>query len=1016
MLFCDLVGLAPASLDPEDLRDVIGKFHALVAQIVRAQAGFVAQYLGHGALVYFGYPVAHEDDAERAVRAALLLRDAAQGVAVNGLDLQMRAGLATGLVIVGDRSEGSQASHERRIMGETPNLAARLQAIADPGAIIIDAATRRLTGGLFELAERPPATVKGFERLIQSWNVISEAPVESRFEALRSGAAPLVGRDEELELLERRWQQVKAGSGRVVMISGEAGLGKSRLISAFEERIKREDALELRYFCSPQHASTALYPITTHLTRAANFAASDTPAQKLAKLGAFAARPEDVPFIADLLSVPVGPEARLNDLAPQEKRQKAFAALLGRIEQLASGQPLFILFEDMHWSDPTTKELAHLLISEIGHKSILVLLTHRPEFRPAWVGQANVTSLALTRLRSEDRDVLIRSLIGNAGFSPETIAEIAERTDGIPLFAEELTRALIESGNTRLLNTTARNADHVPATLQASLMARLDHLGAEARETAQIGSVIGREFTYSLLKALAAQSGALRAEIIDPALNALTESGLVLARGAPPLSTYTFKHALVQDAAHSTLLRTQRQTLHAVLTSILEADERTAPEVLAYHLTEAGEHEKAARQWLKAAIGAIEQSAVREALQGLDQATELLQLLPETEIRDKLQLEVEAARIIPTVMTAGFASLETRAVLDRAESLANQIGAEPPMLVLFHRFTETSSRSDLRTGLALALQFAERAEGDLTIVAHRLLGGAYMSLGRLQEAASEFEAVLAEDAARSVKLRFAFGYDPHASAFVTMALTLLVLGYPDRAAHARDQALEREEQLAHAMTTAWVLSISLIQALVIDDHGLIERLGTRLLEHSKKFKMAHFERLARASLAYLTGVRGDPSTALREIEECLAEWLALGYGYLLPIIWIAQIRMQLMLPNNTDAAFATLNTALKHVQDTGEAILAAELHRMQGEIMLAPSERDDAAAERSFLRAIETARGQNAKLFELRAATDLARLWRDQGRASEAEALLAPTYAWFTEGFATRDLVAAKAVLDDLVC
>jgi class 3 adenylate cyclase/tetratricopeptide (TPR) repeat protein len=1016
VLFCELVGSAglAARLDPEDLREVISRYHSVVTETVTSLDGFVAQYLGGGALVYFGFPVAHEDDAERAVRAALLLRERAEATEIHGAHLQVRAGLATGLVVAGDRAEGSKAAHEQQIMGETPNRAARLQTLAEPGEIVIDATTRKLVGRLFDLTAREAADLKGFATPVECWNVLGASEVESRFEALRSGETPLVGRDEELELLERRWQQIKAGVGRVVLISGEPGLGKSRLVSAFEQRMKDEEALELRYFCSPQHANTALHPIAAHLTRAADFSPGDTPEQKLGKLRALAASPDDLPFMADLLSLPLGPDARLDQLAPQEKRQKTIAALLARIDQLASTNPLLILFEDMHWVDATTQEVIDLLISRIERKPVLLVLTHRPQFRPPWTGQANVTTMSLSRLRLEDRAVLIRSLVGNAGLSSETIEEIAQRTDGIPLFAEELTKAVIESGDVELLRTAPNAAEQIPASLQASLMARLDYLGTQARETVQIASVIGREFSYSLLKKLALQSRTLPDEGIDQTLKGLSDSGLVVARGDPPLSTYTFKHALVHDAAHSTLLRAQRQKLHGVLAAILVADERTTPELLAYHFSEAGEQEEAARQYVRAARRANEQSAVRESLQNLDRAEQLLRPAPKTEAGEALLLEIEGERIQPTVMLTGFGSKEVRAVLDRAESLADELGAEKPLLLLFHRYMDHLSRSELRTGLSLGLEFSERAPGDARIVSHRLLGNCFMCLGRLRDALSHFEAIVAEDPAHSAKLRFAYLYDPRAFALINMSLVLLLMGFPDEAEKCRERAFAREKELAHPLTTVWVLSVGLIQPVLMDDRASIDVLSARLSEHAARFKMIHYNRHARVSIAYLKALTGDQETGLAEIEACLSEWSETGYRYLLPVIWIIRIRA-LLLFDSVEQAFATVKASLSHVAETGETIFAAELHRLSGIIALSKGDgRDVALAEQSFKTAIEVAREQEAKLLELRAATSLARLWRDQGKEREAESLLGAIYGWFTEGFASPDLLEAKSVLDEL--
>ena len=1017
VLFCDLAGFESfsARLDPEDLRDLIATFHAAITEAMQSQAGFIAQYLAHGALVYFGYPAADEDDAERALRSALQLREAVQQMRIDGFDMQMRAGLATGLAVVGDLSEGSQASHERRMMGETPNLAARLQASAQPGEIVIDAATRRLTGRLFELAERPAATLKGFAAPVPSWSVLSEALAENRFEALRSGETPLVGREEELELLGRRWEQVKAGSGRVVMISGEPGLGKSRLVAAFQQRIKTEEALELRYFCSPHHETSALYPIVTHLTRAANFAADDSLEQKLEKLGRLAAKSDDLPFLAEALSLPARGDGTTDGLAPQERRQKLFAALFARIDQLASTKPLFLLFEDMHWVDPTTQEVVDLLISGIERKSILLVLTHRPQYRARWGGQANVASIFLTRLRSEDRTALIRSLIGNTGLASGMIEEIAERTDGVPLFVEELTRAVVESGDVTLLKSTPAVSDRVPATLHASLMARLDHLGVAAREVAQVASVIGREFTYEALDALVAKSRVVAPATIPRALAALTESGLVFVRGTPPLSSYTFKHALVHDAAHSTLLRTQRQKLHAAVVSTLVEDENSSPEVLAYHLFEAGDHERAAREWLRAARRANGQSAVREALDNLDWADGLLRSLPKNDETEKLQLDIEAERILPTVMVAGFGSPEIRAVLDRVERLAEQLGAEKPLLLLLHRFMDHVTRGHFQTGLSLGMEFSRRAGSELAIISHRLLGNCYMCMGRLREARPLFDAIIADDPMHSAKLRFAYVYDTRAFALINQSVVLSVMGFLDQAEASRECALTIERELKHPITTTLVLSMALVHVTLVEDRALIGALSARILEYSQKFNMPHYNRVARIARAYVLAHDGDVAAGLAGIEACLAEWLELGYGYQMSIMWIMQVRVQMLDDSKIEQARQTVERALEHSLKGDEALFTSELHRLRGLIALRGTDpdREDAAAE-AFALALEIARGQEARLLELRAALSLARLRRDQGRDAEARALLRPVYDWFSEGFDKPDLIEASALLAEL--
>jgi tetratricopeptide (TPR) repeat protein len=626
-----------------------------------------------------------------------------------------------------------------------------------------------------------------------------------------------------------------------------------------------------------------------------------------------------------------------------------------------------------------------------------------------------VTSVSLNRLSLEHCAALIRSLSGNTGLAPATVEEIAERTDGIPLFAEELTKAVIESGDVGLLRAAPSPADHIPTTLHASLLARLDHLGAQARQTAQLGSIVGREFSYTLLKALATQSRILPDEVINSSLKALVDSGLVLARGTPPESAYTFKHALVHDAAHSTLLRTQRQRLHALLTEMLISDEKTAPELLAYHFSEAGKHEQAAHQRLRAARRANEQSAVQEALQNLEQAEQSLRLAPQTEAIEALQLEIEAERILPTIMLTGFGSAEVRTVLHRAESLADHLGAEKPMLLLFYRYVDHFSRSDLKTALSLALDMSRGADGELTIIGDRALAGCNMSLGRLRDALPYFEKVIAQDPGRSAKLRFAYVSDPHAFAYINMAMTLFLLGLPDEADRSRQRAFALEKELAHPGTTAWVVAVGLVYAMLVDDRSSIDVLSARLLDHAQKFKMLHFQRLARVNIGYLKALKGDRDAGLGEIEAILSEWRSAGYRYFLSIVWIVQIRVQLLFDNKIDDAFATAQAGLAEIAETDEAILAAELHRLTGIIAIAdPSARQEALAEQAFKKAIEVAQGQDAKLLKLRATTSLAKLWRNQGKQPEAEALLTPVYNSFTEGFGTPDLLEAKALLDEL--
>jgi class 3 adenylate cyclase/tetratricopeptide (TPR) repeat protein len=1023
VMFCDLVGSTALSarLDPEDLREVIGAYHRAVAEIVAGFDGFVAKYMGDGVLVYFGYPQAHEDDAERAVRAGLGAIDAISRLDVGSLKLQARVGIATGLVVVGDLI-GEGSAQEQSVVGETPNLAARVQALAQPGTLIIAESTRRQIGALFEIEDLGPQPLAGFAEPQRAWRVMGEGRFQSRFEALRSEATPLVGRDEELELLLRRWQQARAGEGRVVLVSGEPGIGKSRLTAALSQTIRGDHHTRLRFFCSPYHQDSALYPFIAQLERAAGFARDDTVEEKLSKLRELltpgAREGTEIELLAELLSLP-NSAADLN-LSSQRKREKLFEALLHQFEAVVPRRPVLMVFEDVHWIDPTSRELLDLTLGRVSRIAILVVVTFRPEFQHGWSGQPHVMMLALNRLGFDDGKALVERLAGNAGLSREIVDEIVDRADGVPLFVEELTKAVLEGGERDDGLATELTASQlpelaIPATLHASLIARLDRLGPIAKEVGQIGAVLGRDFGYDLIEAVAQRPDVE----LRLGLDRLAEAGLLFCRGLAPQSSYLFKHALVQDAAYGTVLRSKRQELHARVAAALEQRfhdlvERQ-PELLAHHLTDAGDTERAVHQWLKAGQYAATRLAHFEAIRHFERGLATLAALPKSRARDGSEIELQLARGLSLFTAKGLEASEAAQAYARARELAEQHGDAGQLFIAVYGLWQANIGSGTLVGAhrlskRLLQLTAGPADDGLRLQAHHSAWTTCLFAGEPATARDHCEAgrQLYDPERHRTHRRLYGGHDPGVCARYMGGRVHWLLGYPDKALAIGSEALALAEHVAHPLSLEFAL---VFNAMLHVDRGEPE-LGLQRLEAAEA--LVAEQRLGFVmEPRFLRGAALSAQGAFDEGVACLRDALAGGLGAItFRPYGFSRLAEALARQGEHGPSLAAVREGMKAQEETGVRLWGAELHRLEGIAFLGLNRLEE--GQSALEEALRIARRQQAKAYELRAATSIARLWGEQGQQAAARDLLAPVYGWFTEGFDTADLNDAKALLGEL--
>jgi class 3 adenylate cyclase/tetratricopeptide (TPR) repeat protein len=1007
VMFCDLAGSTAlaSALDPEEYRTILNAYHDVCAGIVTAFGGFVAKYMGDGVLAYFGYPQAHEDDAARAVRAGLALTEqVARAPVPSGVHpLCARIGIATGLVVVGDLI-GAGAAQERSVVGETPNLAARLQTFAAPGAVVIAPATRRLLGSGFNLADLGPQHLKGFAAPIEAWQVLGARVVESRFEAHGPGDTPLIGRVEELRLLAQRWEQAKGGNGQVAWLSGEAGIGKSRVAHEFRDRLRPEPHSDMQCQCSPFFSNSPLHPFVERIERDAGFRQDDGPGARLVKLEALLAQATHevltvAPVFAAMLSLATDDRYEPSPYDPGQQRERMMEALIGYLLGLARQHPLLLLVEDVHWADPTTLEVLDRLVDRVAFERVLLLITARPEFAPGWRERPGVTSIPLASLSQRQATYLAEAIAGHAELPADVFRQILARTDGVPLFVEELTKAVLE-----------RESGTVPVTLHDSLMARLDRVPG-AKAVAQQASVIGREFTYDMLAGINPQREAGR----HAALRQLVSAGLVSMRGTPPDAAYTFKHALVRDAAYGSLLKSRRQDLHARVAEVLERGYPDVvarqPELVAHHLSEARLPERAVPYWQRAADDAARRQAHQEAIAHCMRGLEMVSLIPDPGLRSRHELRLQVRLGNSATSAKGYSAPEVGKALYRARELCTALGDGAlmhPILVGLFFFHVNKAELRMAERLAVELLALGEARKDriLQVDGHKTLLNARYKLGKVVEAQQHFEQGmrLYEREPWPAALIEQFD-DPGPHLLVIGGCVLWARGYPDRARRAVADAIALGHRGGHHLSTAHAVHLSGHLAELMDDWDRVRKVNEATMDLATEWRLSGLRhQVALRERLVAVAVHDDP-----EQMEYKRRYPQPGFARPLHDGVLARAYGRRGAP---EEGLQVIAEALAWSEETGSHFFDAELHRHRAGLLLRMQCMDK--AEQSYRKALKVARGQGARMWELRAACDLAAMLRDHGQQAEAHDLLAPIHGWFTEGFDVDDLQRAKALLEGL--
>jgi class 3 adenylate cyclase/predicted ATPase len=1028
VMFCDLVGSTAMSarLDPEDMRDVIRAFQDTCSGAVARYDGFIARFMGDGILAYFGFPRAHEDEAERAIRSGLDIVDAAGKLETPARHkLGVRVGIATGIVVVG-HVVGEGATQEQDVVGETPNLAARLQALAQPGTVVIAQSTKRLIGRTFELEPLGARTLKGFAAPVPVWSVLRVARNSTRFEATRSqGLSPLVGREPETALLLDRWRRVRDGEGQAVLVSGEAGIGKSRIVAALAEQIAASPHTAISFQCSPHHVNDALYPILSIIGRLAGLVSDEPDSAKLDKLetmivGCGLEAREIAPFLAVALSIATGDRYPPIDLTAAEWKERTMAALVALFEARARRAPALALLEDAHWIDPTSLAVLGRLFEHLTDLNALLVITARPEFMLPWGRRENSSVLRLNRLARAEAMAVIHRVAGGKALPAEILEQIIAKTDGVPLFVEELTKTVMESGLLREESdayqlVSAPTPIAIPSTLQDSLLARLDRLGS-AKDIAQIGAAMGREFSHRILEEIST----VRGPALTEALDKLIAADMIYRRGAPPEAIYTFKHALLRDVAYQLMVRARRRDVHRGIVEVLETRfpqiVETQPEIAARHHEHGGDPERAAEYYRLAGGRAAARSANVEAIAYLNEGLRVIGSLPLGAARDRLELRLQLPRVGALRGTKGYSAPETGDAIQRAYALSQSVG-EPAQLLLalvgLYTYHLVRSATTLAGEIADELLTFARKQGNATyvMIGLRGVGCVQFNLGRQLVALDHFEQSLAlYDPVEHGPLASSFGLDHKEAAVSFRSITLWLLGRPIQAEASQREALSCAESLKHLPSITQALIYSAFLRIMARDYlGVIEP-ATQALHLSRRLSFALMEHGASFFLAAARRGQAAPEELLPEMLNAASLWWATGAGqyrgYVLTLI--AETYLDANQPKDGLSIVAQAKALL---EVTNERWAEAELYRVEGMLLLALPERRIAEAEACLRKAMAVAREHSALSWELRAAVDMAGLLDELGRGAEGKALVEVLYSRFDEGFDSVDLRAARAIL-----